>query len=142
VIALHAVKRARPRAILRRQFEALKGRRKAPRTASARVGEAGVFITTNALSAGAASTATETWHRLWDSGSMACEPGIPFFASDTPLGRSLYVPCHGRSLLSFLGIPLAGALGYPVVCDTAARYRGPGCAAPVRSPLANPVRVA
>ena len=74
------------------------------------VGEAGVFMTTNAISGGAAGTASETWHRLWDSGSMACEPGIPFFTAHTTLGRSLYVPCHGRSLLSFHGIPTAMGL--------------------------------
>jgi hypothetical protein len=67
-------------------------------------GEAGVF----------ASGDGRIWHRLLDSSALACLPGPGAFDDAGKLGRVLYVPCHGRSLLALVGIPTAGELGLDV----------------------------
>jgi hypothetical protein len=67
------------------------------------LGEAGVFFTTEGAVAG--SRTDEHWHRLLATSALSCLPGRSFFAPDDSVGRTLYVSCVGRSLLSFAGIP-------------------------------------
>lgn len=75
--------------------------RNEPRTRFA-VGAAGVFLSVDGATA---NGETETWHRLLDTDSLACIAGPPAFDQVGNPRRTLYVPCSGRSLLRFSGIP-------------------------------------
>jgi hypothetical protein len=68
-------------------------------------GVAGVFYTLNGDRPSANGKDTETWHRLLDTTSLSCLPRSPGFDKIGVLGRTLYVACTGRSILSFTGIP-------------------------------------
>jgi hypothetical protein len=72
-------------------------------------GEAGVFFTINGATRNGQG---EAWHRLLDSSALGCFPRNSYFDNTNTLGRTLYVACHDRSLLSFFAIPRAGDRAY------------------------------